>query len=285
MNCYLCPRKCGVDRSLSKGRCRSLSDMRICRIAPHYYEEPPISGTKGSGTIFFSGCSLDCNFCQNYKISKSYVGKRYTPYELSEEIKKLVDEGVHNINFVSPTHFSDKIKETLDIYRPPIPIVYNTSGYESPEIITGLLEYVDIFLTDLKYLDNKLALQLSSASDYVENCLESLKIMVKSKPIIYGQPSTLLKQGVIIRHLVLPGYLDNTNKIIEYYAENYKGQALFSVMSQFVPMYKSTITRTLKPLEYKLVIKKLIECGITDCFIQELSSATEEFTPEFYVGD
>jgi putative pyruvate formate lyase activating enzyme len=253
--------------------------MRICRIAPHFYEEPPISGTKGSGTVFFSGCGMDCEFCQNHEISKHAVGKIYSPEALSEELKKLEDSGVHNINFVTPTHFSHKIRETLDIYRPKIPIVYNTSGYELPEITREMLPYVDIFLVDMKYGDNKTAAKYSKTSDYVENCTASMKIMIENKPLFYD--GNLLKQGVIVRNLVLPENLENSFEVINYFAEHYKDSAILSVMSQFVPMYKSTIKRTLKPLEYKLIINKIIEKGIDNCFIQELSSASGTYVPAF----
>lgn len=255
--------------------------MRICRVAPHFYEEPPISGTNGSGTVFFGGCSLDCEFCQNYKISKSYAGVSYTPEQLADEIKKLEESGVHNINFVTPTHFSDKIRLALDIYRPKIPIVYNTSGYELPSVITDLLSYVDIFLTDMKYSSNDVAKKYSKCSNYVENCQSSTDIMIKNKPLIFD--GNLMKQGVIVRHLVLPTELDNTFGVIDYFTR-YKGAAYLSVMSQFTPEYRSAIKRTLSPLEYKIVLRKIIDAGIEDCFVQELSSANEDYIPEFNLG-
>ncbi len=278
--CRLCPLQCGIDRDLSFGACRAGSTMRICRIAPHFYEEPPISGTNGSGTVFFSGCSLDCEFCQNYKISKSYVGKPFTPEQLADELKSLEESGVHNINFVSPTHFSDKIRMTLDIYRPNIPIVYNTSGYELSSVVEELLPYVDVFLTDMKYSDDNVAIKYSKRPFYVENCKKSLDIMIKNKPLVYE--NNLLKQGVIIRHLVLPGNLPNTFGVIDYYAENYKSDAVLSIMSQFVPLYNSSITRKISPLEYKIVLNRLYSHGIENCFIQDLDSATDDYVPEFY---
>ena len=279
-SCELCPRLCKVDRIHHLGKCHSYHSMRVCRIAPHHYEEPPISGTQGSGTIFFSGCSLDCEFCQNYKISKQPVGKTYSPFELSEEIKKLESLGVHNVNFVTPTHFSDLIIETLDIYRPSIPIVYNTSGYELPRIIEKLNNYVDVYLVDMKYSDNEIAKKFSNVNNYVDFCKNSIEVMVKNKPLLYDE-NGLLKQGVIIRHLVLPDNLKNTYGVIDFFADNYKDKALFSVMSQFVPMYNSSITRTLKPIEYKLVTNYILKRDIEDCFIQELSSAVDTYTPDF----
>ena len=279
MICSLCPRSCKVDRAVSYGACRCGSEMKICRIAPHYYEEPPISGSNGSGTVFFSGCSLDCEFCQNHKISKSYVGKTYSPIELAEELKKIEQSGVHNINFVTPTHFSDKIVETLEIYRPKIPIVYNTSGYELPSVIEKLLPYVDIFLTDMKYSSDDVAKKYSRVNDYVKLNRLSTDVMVKNKPLVFE--GDLMKQGVIVRHLVLPTELQNTFGVIDYYAEKYLDTAYLSVMAQFIPEYRSSIKRTLTPLEYKIVLNRLLKANVEKCFIQELSSATTKFVPDF----
>ena len=283
MNCTLCPRKCGVDRTVRPGACHTLADMKICRIAPHFYEEPPISGKKGSGTIFFSGCSLDCEFCQNYEISKKSVGKTYTPAMLADAMRSLEKTGVHNINLVTPTHFSDKIKQALDLYRPAIPIVYNTSGYELPDVVRSLLPYVDIFLVDLKYSDNVLAEKYSNARNYVENCLSSIDVMVDNKPLVFE--GEFMKQGVIVRHLVLPGETENTLKVIETFKERYLDRAYLSVMSQFVPEYHSSIHRTLSPLEYKIVLRRLFNLGSDKCFVQELSSASSEFIPPFDLSD
>ena len=280
--CYLCPHKCGIDRNFKTSFCHSSNTMRICRIAPHFYEEPPISGTNGSGAIFFSGCSLDCEFCQNYTISKYATGKHYTPEELAFELYKLEKMGVHNINFVTPTHFSHKIKETLDIYRPNIPIVYNTSGYELPEVVNDLLNYVDIFLFDMKYGNDVIAKKYSKCIDYTKYCKPSLEIAVQNKKLIYK--NDLLIQGVIVRHLVLPTELNNSIEVIDYFSQKYKNSAILSVMSQFTPTYKSSIKRTLKPLEYKIIINKLLEYGIEDnCYIQDLTSAKEIYIPKFDV--
>lgn len=279
MNCALCPRKCGVDRTRSTGACHMGAEMKICRIAPHFYEEPPISGERGSGTVFFSGCSLDCEFCQNHAISKKSVGKTYTPAELAAALKGLEQTGVHNINFVTPTHFSEKIKETLDLYRPAVPIVYNTSGYELPEVVRSLLPYVDIFLVDLKYSDNGTAMKYSKTPDYVENCLSSIDVMVNNKPLVFD--GDVMKQGVIVRHLVLPENLPNTFGVIDIFDKRYLERAYFSVMAQFFPAYKSSIKRTLTPLEYKIVLRKLFALRTDKCFVQELGSASEEYVPPF----
>lgn len=280
--CNLCPNNCNVDRDVSFGRCNSGNTMKICRIAPHYDEEPIISGTNGSGTIFFSGCSLDCEFCQNHQISKKSVGKSFTPQDLANSIKELESSGVHNINFVTPTHFSHKILQCLKIYKPKIPVVYNTSGYEKPEIIKQLNDYVDIYLVDIKYGDDITAEKYSKVTYYCKYNLESIKAMTNSKKLVICDG--LMKQGVIMRHLVLPDNLDNSKKTIDIFAQNFKDKAIFSVMSQFIPCYKSTIKRKLKPIEYKYIVNALHSCGIEDCYIQELSSACDSYVPVFTVS-
>ena len=280
MKCYLCPNDCGIDRSERAGLCKVGEEMRICRIAPHFYEEPIISGERGSGTVFFSGCSLDCSFCQNYEISKTATGKIFTPENLADELKKLVDTGVHNINLVTPTHYSDRIRKTLDIYRPPIPVVYNTSGYEKAEIIKEMNDYVDIYLTDFKYSSNGKAEEFSRRNRYFDYCLSATEEMVKSKPLVYGKDG-MLKSGVIVRHLYLPGEWENTKGVIDIFADRWKDSAVFSLMSQFFPTYKSPIKRTLKPVEYKIAVNYILKKGVENCFVQELSSADSSFVPNW----
>lgn len=281
MKCNLCPNKCNVDRDKETGLCHCDNNMRITRIAPHFYEEPIISGKNGSGTIFFSGCGLDCEFCQNYEISKKSVGKIYTPSELANALKELERMGVHNINFVTPTHFSHKIRETLDIFRPNIPIVYNTSGYEEPKIIKEMNPYIDIYLADLKYGDNNTALKFSKCNNYMDYAISSIEEMIKAKRLVIN--NGIMAQGVILRHLVLPENINNSLKVIDIIEKNFKERALISIMSQFVPCYKSTIKRTLKPVEYKIVLKALEKKGIEKGFIQSLDSAKTEYIPDFIV--
>ena len=255
-------------------------DMVINRIAPHYYEEPPISGTNGSGTVFFGGCVMRCEFCQNALISRKPTGKSYTPKELAEEIKRLEGEGVHNINFVTPTQWSDGIRRALDIYRPSIPIVYNTSGYEKVEVIKELLPYVDVFLPDYKYGNQNLGLRLSKRKDYPQIALDAIELMVKEKPSIYE--GELIKQGVIIRHLVLPGYVDNSKIALDNLVNRLGANFTLSLMSQFTPMPNcSDPNRRLKPIEYKMVINHALKLGLTDIFTQEISSAEETYIPHF----
>ncbi|MBR1746933.1 MAG: radical SAM protein [Clostridia bacterium] len=223
---------------------------------------------------------MDCQFCQNSEISKSKVGQPFSPQQLADALKNLVDEGVHNINFVTPTHFSHRIVETLCIYRPPVPIVYNTSGYELPEVIENLFPYVDIFLTDFKYADDRLAKKYSRREKYLEYCLASTAKMVEDKPPLYDE-NGLLRQGVIVRHLMLPTEIQNTLEVIDIFSDRWKDRAIFSLMSQFFPAYKSQIKRTLKPVEYKIACSRLLERGVENCFVQELSSANESYVPLF----
>lgn len=283
MKCYLCPNLCGVDREKTDGPCRADAEMRVCRIAPHFGEEPIISGTRGSGTVFFSGCGMDCEFCQNHEISKKKTGMVYSPRRLAEAIGELEAAGVHNINFVTPTHFSDKIIETLRIYRPKIPIVYNTSGYERAEIIRALAPYVDIFLTDFKYGNNGLGKKYSGRPGYYDCCMAATTEMVGAKKLLYA-PDGTLAQGVMVRHLMLPGEWQNTAEVIDLFAERWKDEAVFSLMSQFFPAYRSGIRRTLKPVEYKLALGRLQKLGVENCFVQELASASGEYVPSFITG-
>ncbi|MCR4660445.1 MAG: radical SAM protein [Clostridia bacterium] len=281
MICNLCPNNCNIDRSNHVGRCKANDyELRIAHIGKFMYEEPVISGTKGSGSIFFSGCSLDCNFCQNYEISKKICGQIYTPKELSDEFKALEELGVHNINLVTPTHYSHLIMQALDIYRPNIPICYNTSGYEHTEIIKELCNYVDIFLTDFKYVDNDLGYELSKIKNYYDYASLSLDEMIKHKKIIIDE-NQIMQQGVIVRHLVLPTHIDNSIKFLEMFSEKYKNDCLLSLMSQFTPLYKSSINRTLNRIEYKLLLNKLEELEIDNGFIQELDSSGEKYIPKF----
>ena len=258
--------------------------MVINRIAPHFFEEPPISGTNGSGTVFFGGCVMRCAFCQNAIISRAPRGKKYTPLELADELKRLEDKGVHNINFVTPTQYSEQIKRALDIYRPNIPIVYNTSGYEKAEVIKDLLPYVDIFLPDYKYADEELGRKLSARKKYPETALNAIEVMVQNKPMVYK--GDLLKQGVIIRHLVLPGYVKNSISAVDNLVDRLGADITVSLMSQVTPMpFCSEPNRRLKPIEYKMVISHALKRGLKNLFTQEISSAETEYIPDLDVKE
>lgn len=283
MICNKCPRGCNVDRSKTTGVC-GVGDMpRVAKAYLHMWEEPAITGKNGSGTVFFSGCNLKCIYCQNYKISHEGFGKYITIEKLANIFKDLEEKGASNINLVSPSHYVDAIKKALDIYKPNIPIVYNTSGYDSVETIEELKDYVDIFLVDFKYFDSDLAKALSKAPDYPEVAKSAILKMREIVPeeIFEGE---ILKKGVLIRHLVLPNHTDDSINILTWIKENIKNPFI-SLMGQYTPMYKSAmcedINRVLKPIEYKIVEEKMISLGFTNGYTQELSSATDCYTPVF----
>lgn len=279
MKCYLCPNMCGVDRAFERGKCLAGEKAVVNRAALHFYEEPPISGVKGSGTVFFGGCVMRCEFCQNYEISRMPEGKEYAPEELAGIYRRLEAEGAHNINLVTPTQWSREIRASLDIYRPSVPVVYNTSGYERREIIREMSDYADVFLPDFKYSDESLGRKLSLRADYPRTALDAIEEMLKAKPPVYE--NGLIKQGVIIRHLVLPGFVRNSIEALDMLAERFGKDITLSLMSQFTPVTGRTITRKLKPIEYKAVVAHAEKLGIADIYIQTADSASEEFIPKW----
>ena len=284
MICNLCPRKCSAERNETEGKgfCGLGTLPRVARVAPHMWEEPCISGEKGSGAVFFSGCTLRCVFCQNYAISANNNGRTIKVSELAEEFKKLEAIGVHNINLVSPTPYIDAIIEALEIYRPKIPIVYNSSGYENVETLSRLEGYVDIYLPDFKYADDELAVGYSKAPNYVETATNAVKEMLRQtgEPVFDGE---MMRSGVIVRHLVLPNHTKNSVRCLEHISENFKG-ALVSLMGQYTPVYKALenvkLNRKITRREYDKVKSKLFELEL-DGFAQELSSADEKYIPSW----
>lgn len=279
MKCYLCPNMCGVDRAFERGKCLAGEKAVVNRAALHFYEEPPISGVKGSGTVFFGGCVMRCEFCQNYEISRMPEGKEYAPEELAGIYRRLEAGGAHNINLVTPTQWSREIRASLDIYRPSVPVVYNTSGYERREIIREMSDYADVFLPDFKYSDESLGRKLSLRADYPRTALDAIEEMLKAKPPVYE--NGLIKRGVIIRHLVLPGFVRNSIEALDMLAERFGKDITLSLMSQFTPVTGRTITRKLKPIEYKAVVAHAEKLGIADIYIQTADSASEEFIPKW----
>lgn len=289
--CNICPRNCNVDRTKKFGVCRSSEKIKISKVMLHFFEEPPISGVcengkkaSGSGAIFFSNCNLKCVFCQNCEISSNGIGKEVDILTLADIFKQLESAGANNINLVSPTHFSLQIIEALKIYRPKIPIVWNTSGYEKVETLELLKDYVDIYLTDFKYFDSELAKQLSNAINYPEVCkLATLKMRENQPNDIFE--NGIMKKGVIIRHLVLPNNTNNSKNIIDWIYNNLGNQTYLSLMAQYVPMHKAKdiemINRTITPLEYKILVSKLKSLEFTNVFLQDSSSASDIFTPDF----
>ncbi|MBR0465946.1 MAG: radical SAM protein [Clostridia bacterium] len=286
MKCNLCPRKCNAERTESSntyGYCKQPTALRIARAALHFWEEPIISGKNGSGTVFFSGCNLGCVYCQNAEISQKNKGKTITHKRLAEIFFELEQKGAHNINLVTPTHYTDAITRALDIYKPSIPIVYNSSGYDSEEQINKLKKYIDIYLFDFKYLDTERAKRYSFTPDYPFVVKRAIDLAYKQTGEAVIE-NGLMKRGVIIRHLLLPRATGEAIKIFDYVKENYKG-AYFSLMSQYVPMNKAlnddVINRKITKREYEKVTDYIINAGFNNCFIQETNSADKSYIPPF----
>ncbi len=287
MKCEICPRKCLIDRSKYKGFCSQTEKIKISKVMFHHYEEPCISGNlneKGSGAIFFTGCNLKCVYCQNYPISHKCKGKYITTKQLANLFKKFEKKGALNINLVTPTHFTNQIIEALKIYKPQIPIVWNTGGYELKENVEKLKDYVDIYLADLKYMDNKLAFKYSKANNYVENACASLVKMRQNQPNDVFE-NGLMKKGVIVRHLILPNHTNDSIECLNFICKNLGKDTIVSLMSQYEPRYNAKkfeeINRKITPLEYKRVVNHALKLNMMNCYTQDLSSADSKYTPKF----
>ena len=284
-HCTLCPRRCGVDRTRGQlGFCKMPGQVHAARAGVHYWEEPVISGSFGSGAVFFSGCTLKCAFCQNYDISQENFGKPLTSAELRAAFERLIDEGVQNINLVTPTHFLPDILPALEP-KLPVPVVYNCGGYESVETLRQLEGKIDVYLPDFKYSDNVLAKRLSSAPDYFETASAAILEMYRQvgKPVLEDDE---MKRGVLVRHLVLPGCVDNSLGVLDWVAEHFRsGDILFSLMSQYVPMGRAVemppFDRRITELEYDSVLSYMMLLGIEDGYTQDFSSAERGYTPSF----
>ena len=284
MICTLCPRRCGAVRTPERGEglCRMPEAPVVARAALHMWEEPPISGSRGSGTIFFSGCSLGCVFCQNEKISHQDFGRAITPERLWEICGELIAQGAHNINFVNPTHYAHIVRQVLE--EPlPVPVVWNTGGYERLETLRSLEGKVQIWLPDLKYADSGLAARYSGAADYFPVATAAIEEMYRQVGD-YVLEDGLLRRGVVIRHLLLPGALDNAKAVMDWVAEHFKpGQVLFSLMSQYTPQpgAEGLLRRRVTGAEYRAALQYMENLGIVDGYCQDSSSAKEEYTPPF----
>ena len=280
--CNLCPRACGTDRTKQAGACGETSTIRIAKYYLHPYEEPPISGTNGSGAVFFCGCSLKCRFCQNYDLSRSLRGKAITPARLSEIFKELEDAGAHNINLVTPTHFLTEIAEAVKIRRPNIPIVYNTHGYEREECLSKADKFVDVYLPDLKYFSPESSMRYTGIKNYFEVASNAILHMMKVRQTVIE--NGLMTSGVCVRHLILPMNLNETSNIIGWFDENNKNNAYFSLMAQYTPFGDikgyPELNRPITAREYRLACEKVMSASFADrCFIQERSSSGEQFIP------
>lgn len=287
-DCRLCPRNCRVNRKERTGFCGEKDGIRCARAALHHWEEPCISGTRGSGAVFFSGCSLKCCYCQNYQISQEGLGKEIPPEKLARIFLDLQEQGAHNINLVTGTHFLPGILTALDLARPilSIPVVYNCGGYEKPEVIRLLDGYVDIYLPDLKYFDPELSARYSGARDYFAQASQAVSAMISQTGSPVFDEDGIMQKGVIIRHMVLPGSRKDSISILRWIREHLPEEGfLLSLLSQYTPFYKSCeypqINRRLTTYEYDKVLEEAISLGLTKGFMQEKSSAKEEYTPPF----
>lgn len=283
MQCDLCPRGCRIERNEdSFGYCGVGELPRIARAALHFDEEPPISGTHGAGTIFFSGCNLRCVYCQNYDISAKIQGTVITPYQLSEEYRRLEAMGAENIEFVTPSHYVNAILDSLKYYRPQLPLVWNSSGYDKVETLKKLDGIIDIYLPDFKYSDNALAKRLSNCGDYAETAVAAIGEMLRQQPENIIE-NGVMQRGVIIRHLVLPSHTKNSIGVLEI-IKNEFGTRTVSLMAQYMPAGKAEdhpdINRKLTKREYNKVFNKYIELDL-DGFAQELDSSDEKYVPEW----
>jgi len=276
-SCSICPRKCRVDRIKGKlGFCKTGALARVCSYMPHHGEEPPISGSEGSGTIFFSHCNMACAYCQNYEFSQQGQGREVATEELAQFMLELQNLGCHNINLVTPTHVMPQILQALTIAIPKglkIPIVYNTGGYELPEIIRLLEGIVDVFMPDMRYADSAVAKKYSAAPDYPKYNQEAVKEMQRQVGVAQIDNQGIIKKGVIIRHLVLPNKLSGTQKIMEFIARELSDDTYISLMSQYLPYYRAKefpeISRRLTQQEYDEAKEIMHSLGLTNGWVQE----------------
>ena len=282
--CNACPRGCNALRGeTGAGFCRMGADPVIARAAPHYDEEPVISGTRGSGAIFFSGCALRCRFCQNWPISHGNFGQKVSVERLREIYFELIDQGVHNINLVNPTHFAQAILKSLADPL-PVPVVWNSGGYEKVETLRRFEGKVQVYLPDLKYIQTDSARKYSAAGDYFDFAGPALKEMLRQTGPVELDGDGIIRRGTLVRHLILPGRADESMAILDWIAENLPG-AWVSLMAQYLPFGQveglDELNRRLYPEEYEAVVDHLMDLGMEDGFVQELSSSDEKYIPSF----
>lgn len=301
-NCTLCPRKCGATRTneanrnlsnstgddIRNGYCGQTNQIKLARAALHYYEEPCISGSNGSGAVFFSGCNLGCVFCQNQSISHENYGKVISVERLAAIFIELQNKSAHNINLVTPTHFVPSIIKAIKAARTgglSIPIVYNTSSYEMPETINLLNGHVNVYLPDFKYWDNELAQKYSKAPNYREFAIKSIDKMVEQRPVQKFDEKGIMQEGVIVRHMILPGHTKDSMKIIEYLYKTYGNSISLSLLSQYTPLKHvekyPELNRKITKREYNKVVDYALSLGVSNAFIQEGNAVGESFIPQF----
>ena len=286
MNCSICPRKCNINRSISSGFCLSPNHLVVSKVMLHHFEEPILTAEneKGSGAIFFSGCNMRCVYCQNYEISHKIVGEKVSVEKLVEIFKSLEKAGAGNIDLVSPTHYSNLIIQALKIYKPSVPVVWNSNGYESCETLKQLKGLVDIYLVDFKYANNQSAIKYSKTPNYVETAKNALKEMKNQQKTNIFKNGKLVK-GIIVRHLVLPNLAKDSTIVLDIIHNILGKNAIVSIMSQYVPMFEATklkeINRKITKLEYKLVVNHALKLGLNNSFIQDPDSSCVSYIPDF----
>lgn len=288
-NCLLCPRKCGINRSTGQtGVCGVSSEIKVARAALHYWEEPCISGKRGSGAVFFSGCSLHCVFCQNREISDGKAGKLISKERLSDIFMELADKGANNINLVTPGQYIPDIVWAVNDAKSrgmKLPIIYNTSGYENVTELKLLEGIVDVYLPDFKYMDSTLSARYSRAKDYPSVTKQALSEMVRQQPdVVIDDATGLIQKGVIVRQLLLPGHVNDAKAVLKYLYDTYHDHVYISMMSQFTPIALKDypeINRTVTRREYERLVDYALEIGITNAFIQEGDVAKDSFIPAF----
>lgn len=288
-NCLLCPRKCGINRSTGQtGVCGVSSEIKVARAALHYWEEPCISGKRGSGAVFFSGCSLHCVFCQNREISDGKAGKLISKERLSDIYMELADKGANNINLVTPGQYIPDIVWAVNDAKSrgmKLPIIYNTSGYENVTELKLLEGIVDVYLPDFKYMDSTLSARYSRAKDYPSVAKQALSEMVRQQPdVVIDDATGLIQKGVIVRQLLLPGHVNDAKAVLKYLYDTYHDHVYISMMSQFTPIALKDypeINRTVTRREYERLVDYALEIGITNAFIQEGDVAKDSFIPAF----
>ena len=287
-DCRLCPRNCGADRWKGKGYCGVGAEVKIARAALHMWEEPCISGKEGSGAIFFSGCSLGCDYCQNRSISRGERGKAVTVEKLAEIMISLQEQNANNINLVTAGHYAPQTAEALYLAKEKglrIPVVYNSSGYEKPETLRLLSGLVDVFLPDFKYLSPELSRKYSRAEDYGARAKEALKEMLRQTGSPCFDERGMIERGVIVRHLLLPGHVEESKRVVEYLYKTYRNQIYISIMNQYTPMPAMAkdplLSRRVTKREYDRLVDYALALGVEQGFIQEGETAKESFIPEF----
>lgn len=288
-NCLLCPRKCGINRRTGQtGVCGVSSEIKVARAALHYWEEPCISGKRGSGAVFFSGCSLHCVFCQNREISDGKEGKVISKERLSDIFIELADKGANNINLVTPGQYIPDIVWAVNDAKSrgmKLPIIYNTSGYENVTELKLLEGIVDVYLPDFKYMDSTLSARYSRAKDYPSVAKQALSEMVRQQPdVVIDDATGLILKGVIVRQLLLPGHVNDAKAVLKYLYDTYHDHVYISMMSQFTPIALKDypeINRTVTKREYERLVNYALEIGITNAFIQEGDVAKDSFIPAF----